>query len=131
MPHYFGTIFERNREQEYTIPVVFTAENDDDAASTLDAIASGWYTYPDPPEDGADYSFGDGIFAGPDACRLITDEEFEVLRKYLGESAPPKFHLETLAEAEETDESEFADIDAAFAAAATKSTPSDWTVTSE
>jgi hypothetical protein len=125
MTYFFGRIEERNGEQEYALPIVFQAKDENEARDVLDRIASGWYTHPDEPGDGESryYFSGGALAAEADTCQEVPEEHYEVLKQYLSELSAPKFVL-TDGESSE----EYPTVQEAFAARKKKDIPDDWEV---
>ncbi len=78
---YFGKLYERNGEFEYTHLMLFQA--DDDPMAALNCIAKSFYSDEPDEQDGGYYFFCGGNYISAESVTEITEEEFAVLAKYL------------------------------------------------
>ena len=91
MKYYFMTIEERNGEQEYIFRHVCGLE--DNPETYLDELCQNWYGDMDDEEieeedipqkeDGGYYLLGGCVFVSPGRIEEITEEEYNVLNKFL------------------------------------------------
>lgn len=85
MKYYVGTMRENNGGKEYNHTVVFELpDHVGTPEAALENMARDWYSEDDPEQEGATYMFDcGGIAVTPECYKEVTEQEYEVLKKYL------------------------------------------------
>ena len=78
---YFGKLYERNGDFEYSHPVLFEA--DADPVLELTRMAREFYPGTADERDDGFYFFCGGIYIKPDFVAEVTEEEYAVLGKFI------------------------------------------------